>query len=471
MVRRAVVWLIALPAMAPAMAQTVVYQGDTTTFNVNRVTNHTYLWEIYSDASVNFATVPGNCPATSATFVGSRTGASINVRWLQPGNYFYKVSARDASDCAMNLKIGMLSVVAKEIVVILGFEETIIGPCQSIKLDASKSIGDNLRYEWSLIDQGGALTKITGVNTEFYLSPLFTGSLPADFRVRLLITDLLGNSQSDTLNITVDRPPVTEITSTGKLEKDGTMVVGAVITVGKALNYKWHTSEGKVVGPDNQPTANLFGAGIYTLEITDIYGCTSSQNFKFPIEIYQIVANPDYAKISWVRDTTLNVLANDQSNAGFMPGTVKITQQATQGVTKVNIDGSITYIPSERQPGRDLFVYEVCDAVNLCVSAAVTIDIEDISLIIPGGFSPNGDGVNEQLVFEGLENYPESELSIYTRSGLHIYQSADYMNDWDGKAVTTKMVNLGPVPAGVYYYVLKLGGTNRTLKGSVYIAY
>jgi len=371
----------------------------------------------------------------------------------------------------MNLKIGMLSVVAKEIVVILGFEETIIGPCQSIKLDASKSIGDNLRYEWSLIDQGGALTKITGVNTEFYLSPLFTGSLPADFRVRLLITDLLGNSQSDTLNITVDRPPVTEITSTGKLEKDGTMVVGAVITVGKALNYKWHTSEGKVVGPDNQPTANLFGAGIYTLEITDIYGCTSSQNFKFPIEIYQIVANPDYAKISWVRDTTLNVLANDQSNAGFMPGTVKITQQATQGVTKVNIDGSITYIPSERQPGRDLFVYEVCDAVNLCVSAAVTIDIEDISLIIPGGFSPNGDGVNEQLVFEGLENYPESELSIYTRSGLHIYQSADYMNDWDGKAVTTKMVNLGPVPAGVYYYVLKLGGTNRTLKGSVYIAY
>jgi len=463
--------LTLLLASATAMAQTVVYQGETTPLTVVEVPGHTYKWEIYSDLTVDFAKEPGNCPVTSATFVGGNTKASVIVRWIRTGIYFYKIRAHDANNCAMNMKIGMIKVVPKEILVVLGFEETIIGACQSINLDASKSVGDNLSYEWSLIDPGGALTRTAGVNTEFYLSPSYTGSLPADFRVRLQITDPAGNSQSDTINITVDSLPVSEIQSDGKPEKDGTMIFNAKITAGKAVKYKWNTYVGQVVGADNLPSSKLLGAGIYSLETTDQYGCKSTKDFKFPVETYQIFANPDYARISWENDTTINVLSNDLSNVDFIPGSVRVIQQPKKGVTIVNPNGSIIYIPNQWQPGRDQFVYEVCNRVNLCTTATVTIDIFGSEITPPGGFSPNIDGTNEYFNIKGLENYPKSELYIYTRAGLLIYQSDDYQNNWDGTIVTNKMANPGKAPAGTYYYVLKIGGTNRLLKGFVYIGY
>ena len=459
-----------LLALAPAMAQTVMYQGATTPFTIVEVPGHSYEWEIYSDVTVNFAAVPGNCPITSAAFVGGNTGSTVSVKWLQTGIYFFKVTARDATYCVMNLKIGMIKVIPVELEAIIT-GETLTGACQSVKLDASKSIGNNIKYEWSVIDQGGSLIRQTGISTEFQVSPSFEGSQPADIRVKLQVINSNGNTNSDTITIKVDRLPIAELYSSGKLEKDGTMIVDAVITAGKALKYRWYTSEGKIIGPDNMSTANLFGAGVYTLEITDNYGCITTKNFKFPVEVYKIIANPDYARISWVQDTTINVLANDSSSVGFIPGTVRVTEQPMRGSTKVNAYGSITYIPRERQPGRDHFIYEVCDAVSLCTSATVTIDIFDSRITIPDGFSPNGDGINDRLVIGGLENYLQSKLYVYTRAGVLAYQSVDYQNDWDGTAIKNTMTNLETVPKGVYYYVLKLGGTDRVVKGFIYIAY
>ena len=391
--------------------------------------------------------------------------ASINTAIVGKTTYIFTPTE---SQCATTVKLD----VTIYIKAVLSAQDslTVVGACTQVKLNASKSIGDNLKYEWSVIDQGGTLTQLTGINTEFQLSPSYTGPLPADFRVRLLVTDIKGNMNSDTITINVARPPVAELVSTGKLEKDGTMIVSAVIITGKAVNYKWFASDGKIVGPDNQPTANLFGSGIYTLQITDIYGCTTIKNFKFPIEVYQILANPDYAKISWVHDTTINVLANDHSSVGFITSTMHVTEQPARGVTIVNADGSITYTPRDRGPGRDQFVYEVCDAVNLCTSATVTIDVFDLTMI-PEGFSPNGDGINDKLVFGGLENYLQSQLYVYTRSGELVYQSSDYQNDWNGKPSEKTMSSLQTVPTGVYYYILKLGGTNRSVKGFIYIGY
>jgi gliding motility-associated-like protein len=225
------------------------------------------------------------------------------------------------------------------------------------------------------------------------------------------------------------------------------------------------------VGSDNQPTAKLFGAGIYSLEITDSHGCKSVKNFKFPLQVSQIFANPDYARTSWAKDTTIYVLQNDGSSVNLVPGSVTVLEQPARGETQVNANGSITYIPHEKRPGRDQFLYQVCDEVDLCASALVTIDIYDSGISAPEGFSPNGDGVNDQLVFPGIENYLKSQLYVFTRSGQQVYQSVDYQNDWGGTTIQSTLTGAKLVPTGTYYYVLKLGGTNRTLKGFVYIAY
>jgi hypothetical protein len=100
-----------LTAMAPAMAQhETVYAGQTLDLGVVPIPGDTYAWELYNDVTnINFATDPGNCPAADAYFTGGSTGPNVNVMWVTPGIYFYKVTAYRGG-CTNNLKIGRIIV-------------------------------------------------------------------------------------------------------------------------------------------------------------------------------------------------------------------------------------------------------------------------------------------------------------------------------------------------------------------------
>jgi hypothetical protein len=107
--------LVAIPllmALAPAMAQNTMYAGQSGDLGVIPVSGDTYLWELYKDApGINFATDPGNCTPGFAYFTGNdSTGPSVNVTWITPGTYFFKVTASRAG-CTMNLKVGLMTVI------------------------------------------------------------------------------------------------------------------------------------------------------------------------------------------------------------------------------------------------------------------------------------------------------------------------------------------------------------------------
>ena len=158
-----VVMLPLLMALAPAMAQTVVYVGDTTPLTVVAVPGNTYLWELYSDGTVNFAKVPGNCPTTSAGFVGGNTGANVNVKWLKSGIYFFKVTASDG--CTNNLKIGI--VIVKDALPTAGIEPPdpiCIGQTATLKINLTGTSP----WEFTYSDGTNFLT-ITGITSNQYL--------------------------------------------------------------------------------------------------------------------------------------------------------------------------------------------------------------------------------------------------------------------------------------------------------------
>ena len=103
--------LLLLLALAPAMAQTVVSVGETSSLAVDSVAGETYSWELYNVATVNFATKKGETVSASyAQFVGSNTKAKVNVLWKEANTYFFKVNAVDAAGCATNLKVGIITV-------------------------------------------------------------------------------------------------------------------------------------------------------------------------------------------------------------------------------------------------------------------------------------------------------------------------------------------------------------------------
>lgn len=167
------VLLLLLLAMAPALAQNVVYQGETTPLAVVNVPGETYEWELYNDGTVNFAVVPGNCPVTSAIFVGGNVGASINVQWLQPGFYFFKVTARDAANCTNNIKVGMIEVKpALPTAIITPPADICVGQTASLEVTLT-GVGP---WELTYTDGTNFWTE-TGINTTTYLlrvSPIVT---------------------------------------------------------------------------------------------------------------------------------------------------------------------------------------------------------------------------------------------------------------------------------------------------------
>jgi len=459
-----------LLTLVSAMAQTTVYEGATSQLYVEELAGDSYEWEIYTDAPVDFAIVPGNCPVEQAAFTSGNKGKNVGIKWLKPGIYFYKVTARDAAFCAMNFKVGMFTVLSGEAkAVIKGL--TLTGVCQQVLLDASASTGDNLRYQWSMADTGCELTQTKTVNTEFLLSSGYSGPLPASFKVKLTVTDIRGKTDEGIITITVDRRPVASTYSSGKYETDGTMLADGKLSKGTNLNYNWYSTGGKIIGSDSQQTAKLYGAGLYTLKVTDAYMCPNE--YSFPINFKQVIAVRDYARLSWSRDTILQVLNNDHLPDDFVPGRLQITKSPLTGDIVTNSDGTITYTPRDKHPGHDLFEYKVCDVAGNCSSATVTIDIFDSPVIAPEGFSPNGDGLNDVLKFEGLDAYPNSKLYVYTRSGALVYKSDGngYNNLWDGSMIVDNGSGKERIPTGTYYYVLQLGGSNRTLKQFIYVGY
>ncbi|MEX2350416.1 MAG: gliding motility-associated C-terminal domain-containing protein, partial [Flavobacteriaceae bacterium] len=88
--------------------------------------------------------------------------------------------------------------------------------------------------------------------------------------------------------------------------------------------------------------------------------------------------------------------------------------------------------------------------------ASFYISTKDCPPTIPEGFSPNNDNKNDYFEIIGLlDIFPDHEILIYSRYGNLIFRGNNETGFWDGNA-NEGLLYEGPVPVGVYYYVLNL---------------
>jgi uncharacterized repeat protein (TIGR01451 family)/gliding motility-associated-like protein len=85
--------------------------------------------------------------------------------------------------------------------------------------------------------------------------------------------------------------------------------------------------------------------------------------------------------------------------------------------------------------------------------------------IVPDGFSPNGDGKNDELVIPALSTYMDFEMEVYNRQGSKVYEykraGSLTVDWWDGRS--SNHLNLGDdvLPAGTYFYLIKFNRDDR----------
>lgn len=156
------------------------------------------------------------------------------------------------------------------------------------------------------------------------------------------------------------------------------------------------------------------------------------------------------------------------TNDKFRPNPiVTIIEQTHYDSVKILSDNRFSYTRRPLLSGNIIFKYRMCDSVcnTVCDSATATLRIDDFILENNIGITPNGDGENDKLVFDLLDNdlqkYAHNKLIIFNTLGQILYQAQPYGNDWEGT-----YLNGTPVPVGSYLFLLELNNSER-LSGSI----
>ncbi|MFD1016640.1 T9SS type B sorting domain-containing protein [Winogradskyella rapida] len=107
-----------------------------------------------------------------------------------------------------------------------------------------------------------------------------------------------------------------------------------------------------------------------------------------------------------------------------------------------------------------------CESIDR-LAVPVNFTTCEQTLLIPDGFSPNGDAINPVFDILNLDVlYPNFKLSIYNRYGNILYEGDINTPKWDGTGKNNNEV----LPAGVYFYLIEFNDGQREPKqGRVYL--
>jgi len=178
---------------------------------------------------------------------------------------------------------------------------------------------------------------------------------------------------------------------------------------------------------------------------------------------------------------TFNTLSNDNLEDSVFLYTELLTFPQLGILTDFG-EGEYEWQPTNIEY-EDQFTYKVCYVAcrSICDQTTVTLQIEaevaeEIEIgepqtfanLIPNAITPNGDGLNDQLIFPQLQDplaFSHNELLIFNRWGDIIFTARPYDNSWSGMGEQGK-----DLPEGTYYYILRLDvGAGLVIKGEVVV--
>ena len=192
-------------------------------------------------------------------------------------------------------------------------------------------------------------------------------------------------------------------------------------------------------------------------------------NVKQVIDNNKPIAVNDTIVVKEGTSVVFNVTLNDTDDKGL--GMPHVILSPKYGTLLLRADTTFIYTPNEGYFGPDNFTYRIGDlgTPNLFDTALVIIKVTENTLKIPGGFSPDGDGLNDYFVIPGIEKYPNNVLRVINRWGEEVFVRQRYANDWGGEPNLGLRIQDGKLPGGTYFYIFETGTDEKPITGSIYI--
>jgi gliding motility-associated-like protein len=216
--------------------------------------------------------------------------------------------------------------------------------------------------------------------------------------------------------------------------------------------YQWYDDNGKQIGSTNA-IANL-AAGTYTLDTHDS-GCTLIGSFYTVNEQTAIITAPSVSNVQLCSTGSALITVNNASaNADYKlydtENSIDPLDEQKGGRFTVNVTANRSYYISQ--------VSGTCESSRAQLNVTV-----GLSANIANTFTPNGDGINDYWQIDGIENYPDATVQVFTRYGQKIFDSKGYSTPFDGTYKGQKL------PVGTYYYIINLSSKCSLLSGSLTI--
>lgn len=182
--------------------------------------------------------------------------------------------------------------------------------------------------------------------------------------------------------------------------------------------------------------------------------------------IFNVKANNDTVFTRANTPVVFNPTINDRDSNNVQFAGVTILSPPNRGTFSQN-QLLIRYVPQTDFVGTDRMRYKVCNGLTppICDSADIVVYVLPAEPpIIPSGFSPNGDNINDFFVIENIKEYSNPKITIINRWGNEVWAGQPYRDNWNGVNRNNE-----PLPAGTYFYLLELGPDFPIYRGYIVI--
>lgn len=263
-------------------------------------------------------------------------------------------------------------------------------------------------------------------------SPLYETA--GNYNIKLLAMHHIGCRDSITVeNITIH--PLPEVT----ISRDTLICHGdaALLSASGGVDYKW-SPEQSILQPHSAVTAaSPEESTWFVVQVTDEHGCINYNGTMVTVQQKPVVS---------LSDTTLIIGESFQ---------IELSDEAIvsyQWSPDEHISCSSCPNPVFTAMETTTYLVAVTDVSNcFTISYPLTLTVQKIySVDLPQAFTPNGDGINDEVYVKGWGLKELVVLRIFNRFGQVVFETTDINQGWDG---TFKGK---PQPLETYTYVVQV---------------